>query len=129
MQLIPHKKINIKTCSIQFLWFFRLKCLLKGHIISRIQLSRPNAYKLMCFDRNFNGNGNVKLYEWDNWSLHRRKNLTLATFLSYYNVFKVHIAVQRCLDYYLTRSKHRHPLCINRASILFHLRKNVNKNL
>ena len=26
MQLIPFKNFNIKTCFIQFLWFFRLKC-------------------------------------------------------------------------------------------------------
>ena len=26
MQLIPLKNFNIKTCFIQFLWFFRLKC-------------------------------------------------------------------------------------------------------
>ena len=26
MQIIPIKKLNIKTCFIQFLWFFRLKC-------------------------------------------------------------------------------------------------------
>ena len=26
MQLITSKKFNIKTCFIQFLWFFRLKC-------------------------------------------------------------------------------------------------------
>ena len=26
MQMIPIKKLNIKTCFIQFLWFFRLKC-------------------------------------------------------------------------------------------------------
>ena len=26
MQLIPLKSFNIKTCFIQFLWFFRLKC-------------------------------------------------------------------------------------------------------
>ena len=26
MQMIPIKKHNIKTCFIQFLWFFKLKC-------------------------------------------------------------------------------------------------------
>ena len=26
MQIISIKKLNIKTCFIQFLWFFRLKC-------------------------------------------------------------------------------------------------------
>ena len=28
--------------------------------MSRIHLSLPNAYKLMCFDRNINGNRDVK---------------------------------------------------------------------
>ena len=60
MQLIPIKKFIIKTCFIQFLWFFILKCWFKGQIISRIHLSLPNAYKLMCFDRNINGNMDVK---------------------------------------------------------------------
>ena len=31
----------------------------------------------MCFDRNINGNRDVKFFEWDYWSLHWRKNLTL----------------------------------------------------
>ena len=30
-------------------------------MISRIHLNLPNAYKLMCFDRNINGNMDVKL--------------------------------------------------------------------
>ena len=60
MQIIPIKKLNIKTCFIQFLWFFRLKCWFKGQIISRTHLSLPNACKLMCFDRNINGNRDVK---------------------------------------------------------------------
>ena len=50
MQIIPLKKFIIKTCFIQ----------LKGQIISKIHLSLPNAYKLMCFDRNVNGNRDVK---------------------------------------------------------------------
>ena len=78
MQLITLKKFNIKTCFIQFLWFFRLKCWFKGQIISRIHLSLPNAYKLMCFDRNINGNRDVKFFGCDYWSLHWRKNLTLS---------------------------------------------------
>ena len=65
MQLIPLKNFNIKTCFIQFLWFFRLKCWFKGQIVSRIHLSLPNAYKLMCFDRNINGNRDVKFLECD----------------------------------------------------------------
>jgi hypothetical protein len=32
----------------------------------------------MGFDRNINGNRDVKFFEWDYWSLHRRKNLTLG---------------------------------------------------
>ena len=60
MQIIPIKKFNIKTCFIQFLCSFRLKCWFKGQIISRIHLSLPNAYKLMCFDRKINGNRDVK---------------------------------------------------------------------
>ena len=60
MQIIPIKNLNIKKVVPQFLWFFRLKCRFKGQIISRIQLSLPNAYKMMCFDRNINGNRDVK---------------------------------------------------------------------
>jgi hypothetical protein len=82
MQLLPLKNFNIKTCFIQFLWFFRLKCWFIGQIISRIHLSLPNAYKLMCFDRNINGNRDVKFFEWDYWSLHWRKNLTLGHMIS-----------------------------------------------
>ena len=32
----------------------------------------------MCFDRNINGNRNDKFFDWDYWSLHRWKNLTLV---------------------------------------------------
>ena len=53
MQIIPIKEFNIKTCFIQVLWFFRLKFLFKGQMI---HLNLPNAYKLLCFDRNSNGN-------------------------------------------------------------------------
>ena len=60
MQIIPIKNLNIKKVVLQFLWFFRLKCWFKGQTISRIHLSLPNAYKLMCFDRNINGNRDVK---------------------------------------------------------------------
>ena len=78
MQLISLKKFKFQTCSFQFLWFCRLKCWFKGQIISKIHLRLPNAYKLMCFDRNINGNKDVKFFEWDYWSLHWRKNLTLV---------------------------------------------------
>ena len=60
MQIISLKNLNIKTCFIQFLWFFRLKCWFKGQILSRIHLSLSNAYKLKCFGRNINGNRDVK---------------------------------------------------------------------
>ena len=60
MQLIPIKNFIIQTCFIQFLWFFRLKCWFKGQMISRIHLCLPKAYKLMCLDRNINGNRDVK---------------------------------------------------------------------
>ena len=58
-QLITFQN-NIQTCFSQFLWFFSLKSWFKGPIISRIHLSPPNAYKLMCFDRNIIGNRDVK---------------------------------------------------------------------
>ena len=77
MQLIPLKNFNVKTCFIQFLRFF-LKCWLKGQIISRNHLSLPNAYTLICFDRNINVNRDVKFFEWAYWSLHWWKNLTLV---------------------------------------------------
>ena len=60
MQIIPIKKFNIQTCFFQFLWFFRLKCWFQGQIIPRIHLILPNAYRQMCFDRNINGNRDVK---------------------------------------------------------------------
>ena len=56
MQLITSQNFNIQTCFCQFLWFFSFKCWFKGQIISRICLILPNAYKLMCFDRNINRN-------------------------------------------------------------------------
>ena len=70
IQIIDIKNLNIKTCFIQFLWFFRLKCWFKCQMISRIHLSLSNAYKLMCFDRNMNGNRDVKFFEFNYWSLH-----------------------------------------------------------
>ena len=69
MQIIPIKKLNIKKVVLQFLWFFRLKCWFKGQMISRIHLSLPNAYKLMCFDRKF---------DCHYWSLHWPKKTTLV---------------------------------------------------
>ena len=46
--------------------------------MSKIHLSLPNAYKLMCFDRNVNENRDVKFLECDKWSLHWYENLTLV---------------------------------------------------
>ena len=79
MQFITFQNFHIQTWFSQFLWFFSLKCWFKGQMISRIHLILPNAYKLMCFDRNINGNRNVKFLECDKWSLHWYKNLTLHT--------------------------------------------------
>ena len=78
MQFITFQNFHIQTWFSQFLWFFSLKCWFKGQMISRIHLILPNAYKLMCFDRNINGNRNVKFLECDKWSLHWYKNLTLG---------------------------------------------------
>ena len=78
MQLITFQNFHIQTWFSQFLWFFSLKCWFKGQMISRIHLILPNAYKLMCFDRNINGNRDVKFLECDKWSLHWYKNLTLV---------------------------------------------------
>ena len=77
MQFITFQNFHIQTWFSQFLWFFSLKCWFKGQMISRIHLILPNAYKLMCFDRNINGNRDVKFLECDKWSLHWSKNLTL----------------------------------------------------
>ena len=63
MQLITLQNFNIQTCFGQFFWVFSLKCWFKGQMISRTHLSLPNAYKLMCFDRNINGNWDVKFLE------------------------------------------------------------------
>ena len=44
---------------------FSLKCWFKGQMISRSHLSLPNAYRLMCFDKNINVDRDVKLLECD----------------------------------------------------------------
>ena len=80
MQLISFQKFIIKNCFIQFIWFFRLKCWLKGQIISRIHLSLPNEYKLMWFKKKINGNRNNKFLEWYYWSLHWPKKFTLRAY-------------------------------------------------
>jgi len=78
MQLITLQNFNIQTCFSQFLSFFSLKCWFKGQIISRIHIGLPNAYKLMCFDRNINGNRDVKFLECDYLLVQRCVKPTLA---------------------------------------------------
>ena len=51
-------------------------------MISRIHLGLPNAYKLMCFDRNINENRDVKLLGCDYLLVERCVKLTLAIFVS-----------------------------------------------
>ena len=46
-------------------------------MISKIHLILPNAYKLVCFDRNINGNRDVEFLEWDYLLLQRCVKLTL----------------------------------------------------
>ena len=110
MQIIPLKNFIIKTWFIQFLWFFRLKCWFKGQIISRIHLSLPNAYKLMCFDKNINGNGDDKFFEWDYWSLHWPRKLTLVSTekSSGFRWKKASLGVRSpCLQHYSQNPNHR----------------------
>ena len=64
MQLITFQNFHIQTCFSQFLWFFSLKCWFKGQMMSRVHLSLPNAYKLMCFDRIINGNTEIGMFFW-----------------------------------------------------------------
>ena len=45
--------------------------------MSRIHLSLPNAYKLMCFVRNINGNRDVRFLECDYLLVQRCMKLTL----------------------------------------------------
>ena len=85
MQFITFQNFHIQTCFCQFLCFFSLKCWFKGQMMSRIHLSLPNVYKLMCFDRNINGTRDVKFLECDKWSLHWYKNLTLPQVSAYVN--------------------------------------------
>ena len=39
------QNLNIKTCFIQFLWFFRLKCWFKGQIQWNLDLRKPDLRK------------------------------------------------------------------------------------
>ena len=74
MQLITLQNFNTQTCFSQFLWFFSLKCWFKGQWM-------PNSYKLMSFDRNINGNRDVKFLECDYLLVQRCFKLTLAPVL------------------------------------------------
>ena len=51
-------------------------------MISRIHLGLPNAYKLMCFDRNINGNRDVKFLGCDYLLVQRCVKHTLARALT-----------------------------------------------
>ena len=64
MQLITSQNFNIQTCFSHFFvfLFFSLECWFDGQIISRIHLILPNAYKLMWFGRNINGNRDVDFF-------------------------------------------------------------------
>ena len=53
-----------------------------------------HKYKLMCFDRNINGNRDVKFLEWEYWSLHWWKNLTLAKVILYQSCGDLSLLVQ-----------------------------------
>ena len=61
-------------------------------------LGLPNPYKLMCFDRNINGNRNDKFFEWDYWALHRWKNLTLVLLIKYIHQYFIVHSVQLCVE-------------------------------
>ena len=78
MQFITFQNFHIQTWFSQFLWFFSLKCWFKGQMMSKIHLSLPNAYKLMCFDRKINGR-DVKFLECDYLLVQRCVKLTLGT--------------------------------------------------
>ena len=45
--------------------------------MSRIHISLPNAYKMMLFDRNVNGNRDVKFLEFDYLLVQQSGKLTL----------------------------------------------------
>ena len=99
MQLITLQNFNIQTCFSKFLWFFHW---FKDQIISRIHLILPNAHKLMCFDRNINGNRDVKFLKCDYLLVQRCVNLTLRTF-TYIPKTSLHWRCQfesnKCLEY------------------------------
>ena len=79
-------------------------------MMSRIHLSLPNAYKLMCFDKNINGNGDDKFFEWDYWSLHWPRKLTLVSTekSSGFRWKKASLGVRSpCLQHYSQNPNHR----------------------
>ena len=81
-QIITLQNLNIQTCFSQFLWVFSLKCWFKGQMMSKIHLSLPNAYKLMCFDRNINENRDVKFLGCDYLLVQRCMKLILSWVMS-----------------------------------------------
>ena len=81
MLLITLQNFNSQTCFSQFLWFFNLKWWCKGQITSRIHLSLSHAYKLTYFDRNFNGNRDVKFLECDWLLVQQCVKITLVIWL------------------------------------------------
>ena len=61
----------------------------------------PNIYKLMCFDRNINGNRDVKFLECDYWSLHAQKEEShFSKFLSVFFRFLISTRKILCLIQY-----------------------------
>ena len=55
--------VNFSSLKGIILWFYRLKINLK--IVFKFDLGLLNAYKLMYFDRNNNGNMNGKILDGD----------------------------------------------------------------
>ena len=52
--------------------------ILPGLALHQFQLQLPTAYKLICFDKNINGNRDVKILECDYLLVQRCTKLTLA---------------------------------------------------
>ena len=72
-------------------------------MVSRIDLSRPNAYKLMCFDRNINGNRDVKFLIGIIGHCTDERNLLYEYVLSKYESSKI-IQITVCLSLDILRS-------------------------
>ena len=56
--------------------------MITNQIISRIYLGLPNAYKLMCFDRNINKDRDVKFLGCDYLLVQRCVKLTLVIYMN-----------------------------------------------